>query len=63
VFVECGGQLYSEITRKLKHELVYVRLLGNIDGRLGCIRVTVGTREMNNRFLKAIESASESHST
>lgn len=63
VFVECGEQLYSEITRKLKHELVYVRLLGNIDGRLGCIRVTVGTREMNNRFLEAIESASKNHST
>ena len=59
VFVECGEQLYSEIIKKLKHELVYVRLLGNIDGRLGCIRVTVGTREMNNRFLEAIESASK----
>ena len=59
VFVECGKQLYSEIIKKLKHELVYVRLLGNIDGRLGCIRVTVGTREMNNRFLEAIESATK----
>lgn len=59
VFVECGEQLYSEIIKTLKHELVYVRLLGNIDGRLGCIRVTVGTREMNNRFLEAIESASK----
>jgi histidinol-phosphate aminotransferase len=63
VFVECGEQLYSEIIKKLKQELVYVRLLGNIDGRLGCIRVTVGTREMNNRFLEAIESASKSRST
>ena len=58
VFVECGEQMYPEIAKKLKQEQVFVRLLGNINGRIGCIRVTVGTREMNNRFLEAIETVS-----
>ena len=34
-------------------------MLGNIDGRAGCLRVTVGTREMNARFLKVIEIVSD----
>jgi histidinol-phosphate aminotransferase len=54
LFLECG-EFYAGIVNNLKRELVYVRLLGNIDGRRGCIRVTVGTREMNNRFLQAIK--------
>ena len=59
VFVECGEQLYAEVAKKLRQEQVFVRLLGNVEGRLGCIRVTVGTREMNNRFLEVIENVSE----
>ncbi|HJR48035.1 MAG TPA: histidinol-phosphate transaminase, partial [Nitrososphaeraceae archaeon] len=55
LFLECGEKFYAGIVNNLKRELVYVRLLGNIDGRRGCLRVTVGTREMNNRFLQAIK--------
>ena len=55
LFLECGEKFYARIVNNLKRELVYVRLLGNIDGRRGCLRVTVGTREMNNRFLQAIK--------
>ena len=40
----------------MKQERISVRALGNIDGYKGCIRVTIGTYEMNKKFLKSIEN-------
>jgi histidinol-phosphate/aromatic aminotransferase/cobyric acid decarboxylase-like protein len=30
-------------------------MLGNIAGHKGCMRVTIGTREMNDKFLQCVE--------
>ena len=45
--------------KQFEEERVSVRMLGNVDGRRGCLRVTVGTREMNSRFLKSAEMATD----
>lgn len=55
LFLECCEKYYDRLSEQLQKARVSVRMLGNIDGRTGCLRVTVGTREMNARFLKAIE--------
>jgi histidinol-phosphate aminotransferase len=57
LYLECCKSYYQNIVEHLHRARISVRLLGNIDGRPGCMRVTVGTREMNDRFLKAIEMA------
>lgn len=59
LFLECCELYYQNIVKQLQRARVSVRMLGNIDGRAGCLRVTVGTREMNDRFLKAIEIVSD----
>jgi histidinol-phosphate/aromatic aminotransferase/cobyric acid decarboxylase-like protein len=38
-----------------------VKAFGNIDDRKGCIRVTIGTKNMNNKFLKSVEKAVYEH--
>jgi histidinol-phosphate aminotransferase len=48
------------IMEQLKKENLSVKALGSLEGCNGCLRVTVGTREMNNRFLKSLERALES---
>jgi histidinol-phosphate aminotransferase len=57
LYLECCEPYYQNIVEHLHRTRISVRMLGNIDGRAGCLRVTVGTREMNYRFLKAIEMA------
>jgi histidinol-phosphate aminotransferase len=57
LYLECREPYYQNIVEHLHRARVSVRMLGNIDGRAGCLRITVGTREMNDRFLKAIEMA------
>jgi histidinol-phosphate aminotransferase len=57
LYLECCESYYQNIVEHLHRARVSVRMLGNIDGRAGCLRVTVGTREMNDRFLNAIETA------
>jgi histidinol-phosphate aminotransferase len=57
LYLECSESYYQKLVEYLHRARVSVRMLGNIDGRAGCLRVTVGTREMNDRFLKAIEMA------
>jgi histidinol-phosphate aminotransferase len=59
LFLECHELCYKNIVEQLIRSRVSVRILGTIDGRAGCLRVTVGTREMNARFLEAIEKASD----
>jgi histidinol-phosphate aminotransferase len=57
LYLECREPYYQNIVEHLHRARISVRMLDNIDGRAGCLRITVGTREMNDRFLKAIEMA------
>jgi histidinol-phosphate/aromatic aminotransferase/cobyric acid decarboxylase-like protein len=41
----------------LKKERLVVKAFGNIEGRKGCIRVTIGTKNTNDKFLESIEKA------
>lgn len=59
IFLECCEKYYKQLMKQFEEERVSVRMLGNVDGRRGCLRVTVGTREMNSRFLKSVEMATD----
>ena len=48
---------YSTILKSFQEAKLMVKALGNIDDRKGCIRVTIGTKNMNNKFLKSVENA------
>lgn len=48
---------YNTILKSLQEAKLVVKAFGNIDDRKGCIRVTIGTKNMNNRFLKSVEKA------
>jgi histidinol-phosphate aminotransferase len=48
---------YGRILSVLKKEGLSVKTFGDIDGHKGCIRVTIGTSEMNDKFLKSISNA------
>jgi histidinol-phosphate aminotransferase len=48
---------YHGILRSLEKERLAIKTFGDIDGRKGCIRVTIGTTDMNDKFLKSIEEA------
>ena len=50
-----AGKKYQEIYRNLIRQGVVIRNIGDIDQHLGCLRVTIGTRLMNNKFLKALK--------
>ncbi len=54
LFVETGKK-YSAIARALEKEGIVVKLLGNVSDHIGCMRITVGTREMNDRFLECVK--------
>ena len=45
---------YKRIHSALAEQGISVRKLGKMGGRTGCLRVTVGTKEMNSRFLLAV---------
>ena len=45
------------IAQALAEAGVVVKLIGNVAGHRGCMRVTIGTREMNDRFLQSVEGA------
>ncbi len=56
LFVETGKS--SElISKALGGAGIVVKQLGTISGHRGCIRVTIGTPEMNDRFLQCVEGA------
>ena len=50
-------QVYSNIVQELTKREIQVKMFGNLDKYEGCIRVTIGTPEMNNMFLESIRTA------
>ncbi len=54
LFIEAGRN-YQPISKALKNSGIVVKELGNIAGHRGCMRVTIGTREMNDKFLQCVE--------
>jgi histidinol-phosphate aminotransferase len=49
------GKNYQAISKILHSNGIVVKLLGNIANHKGCMRVTIGTEEMNDKYLKCIE--------
>jgi histidinol-phosphate aminotransferase len=56
LFIEAGRN-YSAIAKELEKQGIAVKMLGNIAGHAGCMRVTIGTKEMNDRFLACVGAA------
>lgn len=56
VFIEAGSN-YSVLSKALASAGILVKLIGNITGHKGCMRVTIGTPEINNKFLQTFEGA------
>ncbi|MEW6605543.1 MAG: histidinol-phosphate transaminase, partial [Thermoproteota archaeon] len=54
LFIEAGRH-YQLISKTLESSGIVVKMLGNVAGHRGCMRVTIGTREMNDKFLQCIE--------
>ena len=54
IFIEAGKN-YHAIARILNNNRIVVKLLGNIANHKGCMRITIGTREMNDKYLQCIE--------
>jgi histidinol-phosphate aminotransferase len=54
IFIETGKN-YQAISKILNSNGILVKLLGNITNHKGCMRITIGTREMNDTYLKCIE--------
>lgn len=54
IFIEAGKN-YQAISKTLNSNGIVVKLLGNITNHKGCMRITIGTREMNDKYLKCIE--------
>jgi histidinol-phosphate aminotransferase len=57
LFIEAGRKRYGAVVRELGKSGIAVKLLGDVAGHKGCMRVTIGTREMNDRFISCIERA------
>jgi histidinol-phosphate aminotransferase len=58
IFFESYGK-YNKILEELAKREIQVKMFGNIGKYEGCIRVTIGTREMNDMFLESIRSTLE----
>ncbi|MGI0037921.1 MAG: histidinol-phosphate transaminase [Nitrososphaera sp.] len=56
VFIEAGTS-YGLISTELASAGIVVKLIGNVSGHKGCMRVTIGTPEVNDRFLQTVEGA------
>lgn len=56
LFIEAGKN-YPAMAKALEKQGIIVKLLGNISGHAGCMRVTIGTKEMNDRFLECVGAA------
>lgn len=56
LFIEAGRR-YQLISEALESSGIIVKMLGNIGYHSGCMRVTIGTREMNDKFLQCIEGS------
>jgi histidinol-phosphate aminotransferase len=55
VFFE-SFDLYDSIQEELRRELISIKTLGDICGYRGCFRVTVGTQEMNDKFIGSMRN-------
>ncbi|HEY7735037.1 MAG TPA: histidinol-phosphate transaminase [Nitrososphaera sp.] len=56
LFIETGRNT-GTISRALDGAGIVVKQLGTVSGHRGCMRVTIGTPEMNDRFLQCVEGA------
>ena len=54
LFIKCNTK-YGRIVKTLENSKIIVKGLGNIKSYGNCIRITVGTRKMNNKILSAIK--------
>ncbi|HEV3433074.1 MAG TPA: histidinol-phosphate transaminase [Nitrososphaera sp.] len=54
IFIETGKN-YQAISKILNSNGIVVKLLGDIANHKGCMRITIGTREMNDKYLQCIE--------
>lgn len=54
LFIEAGRN-YQSISKALGKNEIMVKLLGNLDGHRGCMRITIATREINDKFLQCVE--------
>ena len=55
LFINCNTR-YSKIVEALENSKIVVKGLGNIKNYGNCIRITVGTKKMNNKILSAIKN-------
>ncbi len=53
VLFDAGGA-YRRIHKALWEQGISVRMLGSVGSATGCLRVTVGSRDVNSRFLTAV---------
>ena len=53
LFIEAGRH-YQPISKSLRSSGILVKELNNLAGHKGCMRATIGTREMNNKFLQCV---------
>jgi histidinol-phosphate aminotransferase len=56
IFIETYDK-YNAILKELEKQGIVVKMIGDIEGYRGCIRVTIGTEEMNDKFIKSVEEA------
>jgi histidinol-phosphate aminotransferase len=56
LFIEAGRN-YKPISMALRSSGIVVKELDDIAGHRGCMRATVGTREMNDKFLQCVEGS------
>ena len=56
LFVETGSSS-ADISKALDSAGIVVKQLGTVSGHRGCMRVTIGTPEMNDRFLQCVAGA------
>lgn len=54
LFIKCNTN-YSRIVRALENSKIIVKGLGNIKNYGNCLRITLGTKKMNNKILSAIK--------
>lgn len=56
LFIEAGKK-YGALVQELTKDGIVVKLIGDMAGHAGCMRMTVGTKAMNDRFLACVERA------
>jgi histidinol-phosphate aminotransferase len=55
LFVRCNKK-YNRIIEALENSKILVKGLGNIDTYGNCIRITVGTKKVNNKILSVFNN-------